>query len=50
MPWYKRLVWRMFGAKRIGVDGDCYVEAYYFRDVCLITKCVCVDFPTLGEG
>lgn len=38
MPLYKRIIWRVFGKKDWGEAEGIYVEGYWFRGVCLITK------------
>lgn len=38
MPFYKRLIWRLFGKKHYGCDEDYCVTAYEFRNVTLIVK------------
>ena len=38
MPLWKRIIWRTFGTKDFGVSDGWYVEGYWFRGVCLVTK------------
>jgi len=37
-PFWKRIIWRLFGTKDFGVSDGLYVEGYRFRGVCLVTK------------
>lgn len=43
MPFWKQLIWRVFGKKHTGQDvsddGICEVVAYEYRNVTLIWKC-----------
>ncbi len=37
-PLWKRIIWRTFGKKDFGVSQGWYVEGYWFRGICLVTK------------
>lgn len=38
MPWYKRLIWTLFGERKVGTDGEYKVVAYVFRGITLISS------------
>lgn len=48
-PVWKRLVWKLFGSKRVGSDGDYRVTAYHFRSVTYIAK-VELERPEWVDG
>lgn len=37
-PFWKRIIWQIFGTKDFGISDGWYVEGYWFRGVCLVTK------------
>jgi hypothetical protein len=40
MPFYKRIIWRIFGKKHYGCDDDYCVTAYEFNNITLVWKVV----------
>lgn len=41
MPKWKQIIWRLFGKKDFGISEGYYVEGYWFRGICLVTKFEC---------
>lgn len=42
-PLWKRIVWRLFGTKDFGESQGYYVEGYWLRGKCLVTKYIQVS-------
>lgn len=40
-PLWKRIIWQIFGTKNFGISDGWYVEGYWFRGICLVTKFEC---------
>lgn len=38
MTWWQKLIWRIFGTKRVSSDYGYQVTAYYFKGVTFIYK------------
>lgn len=37
-PFWKRIVWIVFGKRKDGTSGGCFVSCYYFRGVTYIHR------------